>query len=362
MPWPGWQLLTALAFALCNLLGLSQALAQGPLAPSARVPDQQSKQVLFDFEMFLAQTLAPGLHYYAFQQKMRLPFDMHDTDRDGAITDTDRQRNRQRFEAMQRAHQIGLMLQADLNSDGVITADELAIFARYQSRFMRGEGPESDVRRAEQVRRMVEGRMRADTNGDGKIDWEETFAYAKKFPTPSPIDFDAPYRGLLSFDADGDGKTTFREYTDAMERRFAAFDTDGDGVISRAEFDAYWQRSGLQAPKVAEIQPSFEEKMAIECAVPKPAKDIKFVLFNGYRPAALSTASIGSQDKETRTTKVIIENDLTSNGDVQISAFGTWSPGGNVKRTLLPGERTELGITDTSGVFITETYPTRKLG
>jgi Ca2+-binding EF-hand superfamily protein len=154
---------------------------------------------------------------------------------------------------------------------------------------------------------MVEGRMRADTSGDGKIDWEETFAYARKFPTPSPIDFDAPYRGLLSFDADGDGKTTFREYTDAMERRFAEFDTDGDGMISRAEFDAYWQRSGLQAPKVAEIQPSFEEKVAIECAVPKPAKDVKFVLFNGYRPVALSTAAIGSQDKETMTTKVIIE-------------------------------------------------------
>ena len=307
MPWPGWRLLTALAFALCNLPGPSQALAQGPLAPSPQAPGQQPKQVLFDFEAFLAKTLAPGLRSYAFQQQMKLPFDMHDTDRDGAITDADRQRNRQRYEAMQRAQQVSLMFQADLNSDGVITAGELAVFARYQSHFLRGEGPESDARRAEQARRMMEGYMRADTNGDGNIDWEETFAYARKFPTPSQIDFDAPYRDLLGFDADGDGKTTFKEYTDAMERRFAGIDSDGDGVISRAEFDAYWQRSGLQAPKVAEIQPSFEEKVAIECAVPKPAKDVKFVLFNGYRPVALSTAAIGSQDKETGTTKVIIE-------------------------------------------------------
>jgi Ca2+-binding EF-hand superfamily protein len=307
MPWPGWQLLTALAFALCNLPGLSQALAQGLVTPSPQVPGQQPKQVLFDFEAFLAKTLAPGLRSYAFQQQMKLPFDMHDTDRDGAITDADRQRNRQRYEAIQRAQQVSLMFQADLNRDGVITADELAIFARYQSHFLRGEGPESDVRRAEQARRMVEGYMRADTNGDGKIDWEETFAYAKKFPMPSLIDYDAPYRGLLSFDADGDGKTTFKEYTDAMERRFAGFDSDRDGVISRAEFDAYWQRSGLPAPKVAEIQPSFEEKVADECAVPKPAKDVKFVLFNGYRPVALSTAAIGSQDKDTMATKVIIE-------------------------------------------------------
>src|SRR5262249_44986782 len=141
----------------------------------------------------------------------------------------------------------------------------------------------------------------------GKIDWNETFAFARKFPIPSHIDFDAPYRFLLSLDADGDGKTTFKEYAVAMQRRFAEYDTDGDGVISRTEFDAYWQRRGLPAPKVFEIQPSFEEKLAIECAVPKPAKDLKFVLFNGYRPAALSTVAIGSQDKVTMTTKVIIE-------------------------------------------------------
>ena len=255
----------------------------------------------------MAQTFAPGLRFYAFEQKVKLPFDIHDTDRDGAISDADRQRNSQRFEAVQRAQQIGLMLQADLNSDGVITAEELAIHARYQSHFIRGEGAEFDARRAETIRRIVEGRMRADTNGDGKIDWDETFAYARKFPIPSQIDFDAPYRFLLTLDADGDGKTTFKEYADAMAHRFAEYDTDGDGVISRAEFDAFWQRRGSPAPKVAEIQPSFDEKLAVECAVPKPAKDIKFVLFNGYRPVALSTAAIGSQDKATMTTKVIIE-------------------------------------------------------
>jgi Ca2+-binding EF-hand superfamily protein len=305
MRWPGWQLLTALGLTLCNLLGPGQALAQGSLAPSVQVPGQPPQQVLFDFEMFLARTLAPGLHQNSFQQQMKSPFDMHDIDRDGAITDADRQRNRQRFEAMNRAQQVSVMLQADLNSD--ITAGELAVFARYQSRFARGEGAEVDARRIEQARRIVEARMKADTNGDGKIDWDETFAYARKFPTPSPVDFDGPYRGLLSFDANGDGKTTFKEYSDAMERRFAEYDSDGNGLISRAEFDAYWQRSGKEAPKVAEIQPSFQEKAAIECAVPKPGKDVKFVLFNGYSPAALSTAAIGSQDKETQTTRVIIE-------------------------------------------------------
>ena len=93
------------------------------------------------------------------------------------VTDADRQRNRQRFETMQRAQYISLLLQADLNSDGVITRDELSIFARYSSRLMRVEGPESDARHAEQMQRITESRLRADANGDGNIDWQELFAY-----------------------------------------------------------------------------------------------------------------------------------------------------------------------------------------
>jgi Ca2+-binding EF-hand superfamily protein len=306
MLWPGSRFLTAVIFALCNLPGSGPCLAQGSVAPPAQTSGQP-KPVLFDFEVFLAQKLAPGQSLYAFQHELKLPFGMHDADQDGTITDADRQRNRQRFETMERMQQVSLMFQADLNSDGVITTEELTIFARYQSRFLRGEGPESDVRRTEQIRRYVETQMLADTNGDRKIDWDETFAYAKKSHRPSQLDYDAPYRVLLSFDADGDGKTTLKEYSDAMERRFAALDTDGNGMISRGEFDAYWQKSGSPAPKVAEIQPSHDEKLAIECAVPKPARDIKFVLLNGYQPTALSTTAIGSQDQETSTAKVTIE-------------------------------------------------------
>lgn len=305
---PIWQLFSALALSgICGLSGPSQAFAQAPLAERPQAPGQRPQQVLFDFEAILKRTLAPGLRAYSFQRQMKIAFDMHDSDRDGAITDADRQRNRQHFEAMQRAQYISLLLQADLNSDGIITRDELAIHARYASHLIRGEGAENDARRAAQERQIIESRMRADTNGDGKIDWQELFAYAKKYPMVSPTDFDAPYRALLSFDADGDGKTTFKEFTEAMERRFAELDADGDGIISRAEFDAYWQRSGLPTPKVAEIQATFQEKLAIECAVPKPAKDVKFVLLNGYRPVALSSVAIGSQNKETLTTKVIIE-------------------------------------------------------
>lgn len=299
---PVWQFLTASAVALGSLIVPVSGIAQNAPALPTQSPGQPPRPVVaFDLDAHIAQSLAPGLRYYAFQEQIKVPFNVHDLDRDGAITEVDRQRNRSKHEAMHRAHQIALMLQADLNSDGIITTDELTIFARHQSHFIPGEGPESDARRLEQARRVVESRMRADTNGDGRIDWDETFAYARKFPAAPGTDFDAPYRILVSYDADGDGKTTFKEYAEAMELRFAAVDTDGDGVTSRAEFDGYWQRAGLPAPRVNEIQPSYDEKLAIECAVPKAGKDLRFVLFNGHEPLALSTAALGSQDEETRT-------------------------------------------------------------
>lgn len=337
---PNWRFLTALAFVVAHLALPVTAIAQN--APQA--PAQPSSPIVtYDLEAHIAQTLAPELRYYAFQEKIKVPFMLHDLDRDGAITEVDRQRNRQRHEAMQRGRQISLMFQADLDGDGTVSAEELTIFARHLSHFVPGEGPEADARRSEQARRVVESSMRADIDGDGKIDWNEAIAHARKFPTPLGIDFDAVYRVLASYDADGDGKTTFKEYADAMERRFADVDTDGDGVISRTEFDGYWQRSGLPAPRVIETQLSYDEKLAIECAVPKPAKDDRFVLFNGYEPLALSTAAIGSQDKKTFTTKVIIEPGREPLYLVMIASNRTiWQFEGavdRVKHLVLAGDR-----------------------
>lgn len=68
------------------------------------------------------------------------------------------------------------------------------------------------------------------------------------------------------------------------------------------------------------------------------------------------------------TTKLIIQNDSTSNGDVVI----TWDtvcyvndpnrPGaGTSTLTLYPGDKpVELGITDSTHLAITETWPTKK--
>jgi len=58
------------------------------------------------------------------------------------------------------------------------------------------------------------------------------------------------------------------------------------------------------------------------------------------------------------TTKIKIENDGTSNGDVVVRAFNSCE--GTIAFELLPGEARELWITDNTGLFVTETWPTKK--
>lgn len=58
------------------------------------------------------------------------------------------------------------------------------------------------------------------------------------------------------------------------------------------------------------------------------------------------------------TTKIIIKNDESSNGDVVVQGKCTCE--GDVAFALLPGEGRELWITTSSSFFITETWPTAK--
>jgi hypothetical protein len=112
----------------------------------------------------------------------------------------------------------------------------------------------------------------------------------------------------LGFDTDGDGKTTLAEFTAGMEKRFFEVDTDGNGIISRPEFDAYWQRLGRTPPPVEAVSTGFEDQLVETCAVPRPTKDASIVLFNAYSAEGLSSVAIGSQDQVTEASRVIIES------------------------------------------------------
>jgi Ca2+-binding EF-hand superfamily protein len=295
-----------LRYALFSLLVMVPAVGSDAAAQRVRSP--------FDFNETIARNLVPGARLARFLGEMRTAFLRHDHDRDSVISAIDRERSRQMLAALERSKLVTPFLRVDLDGDGVVTREEVLKYETHIARTsLRGEGPQIEARRQQQVSARLAALMVADRNGDGRIDWSEMIAHAKQAVEAGqhvnfdPAHFDPAYRVILGFDADGDGKTTLAEFMTAMEKQFDDVDTNSDGVISRGEFDAYWQRIGRPAPKVADIKPSEEDKRVALCAPPRVPKDVKFVLFNGSGGRGISTVAIGSQDRVTKTTRVTIE-------------------------------------------------------
>lgn len=286
--------------ALVLLLAVSTA----PTPASAQQPAMQTS---IDIDKAIEHGLAPGQRLQRFLEMAAPLFHMFDGDRDGAVTDADRKRSLQMFAAMERAPLIGQFLRADYDGDGVVTREELTKYIAQLTRTAPNQSPDSAAKREQGHANWIAAQLRADTNGDGRIDWNEMVAHAKGATERPRLSFDPAFATMLGFDANRDGKTTLAEFQQALEKRFAAIDADQDDVISKEEFDVFWQKAGRPAPKIAEIQPSFEEKRAAACKLPRASKDAKVILVNAYSALGLSPVAIGSPDEVTTTTKVTIE-------------------------------------------------------
>jgi Ca2+-binding EF-hand superfamily protein len=291
------RLRIVVASILAGLVASSSAAAQTP--PVLPAPD---------FERIINQAMVPGQRLYRVGDTSATTFALLDLDRDGTVSTKDRDRSRRTYDAAMRAGAVSGYLNADLDGDGVVTREEMQRYQMMMAGRLPGTGgPESAGARQERAAQAVDAMMRADRNGDGRIDWKEMVAAGRLVRMPDRAGFDGIYQAVLAFDADGDGRVTMDEYIDGLGKRFAEYDTDSDEVISRAEFDAYWQRKAQPAPRVQEIQEDYQDKQVAACKLPRAPKSVKVVVLNAYHIQGVSSAAVGPQDEITKASRVIIE-------------------------------------------------------
>jgi Ca2+-binding EF-hand superfamily protein len=294
------------------LTGVAWLLTQVALA---QPPPPISPDRLF------AGNIAAGMQLDKFLTLARAQFRLADVDGDGEISLADLDRNKAMTAATARAAVIAEYLRYDLDGDGVITRDEIASVETYAAQ--RGfTTRDTDIALRQRVEERVALRMRADLNGDGRIEWSELMAYVERTTPVGAAPLEPIIRSLLSFDEDGDGRTSLVEFEHGIERLFRSIDTDGDGVISQEEFKDYRLRIGQPLPPYPppyaqpsprpyeqprqEFQAAQEARHERECAMPPVVNDLKVVLVGIYKGEGLSNVSVGSQP-DTTTAHIDIE-------------------------------------------------------
>jgi Ca2+-binding EF-hand superfamily protein len=268
-----------------------------------------------DPEAYFANDVVAGMRLPALITRARHHFRTADLNMDGVVNQIDAQ---MQVEAWPRAiwgPALSELQRHDLDFDGVITRDEVVRSESFRIRrnaymFPRGEQNEQYLR--DQIDTAVERIMRADRNGDGRIDWDEMRAFAQQRQIPANSVGDSLMGMILSLDTDGNGSVTPAEFDAGVERVFRAADTDGDGILSKEEIDAL--RARKQSQQQNEMTRRQEERAReraearrAACAMPKASDAAKVILLRGPTGDALSTVTLLSQDVPVETSEIAIE-------------------------------------------------------
>lgn len=196
-------------------------------------------------------------------------------------------------EAQARANALQRIYRQDLNNDGRVTRAEVEHVTQnndYGNRIL--ENPQYQKARERQVDEL----MKADTNGDGSIDFNEARSFKNKYEGNNYTADRA--RELLSLDPNKDGRLTAQELETMARNAFALVDIDGNSVISYDEHVPF--------NKVAQPIRAAEANTG-SCEIPKPAPGQYMLVVGSYEGEAISTTSVVGQDEVTTVSQVEIE-------------------------------------------------------
>ncbi|MDH2385401.1 EF-hand domain-containing protein [Bradyrhizobium sp. CER78] len=283
---------------VCSVLFIGQAHAQPAdrrIAPNQSVAPNQ----------YLVARVQAGATLARYLQSLRTELLRLDANGNGAIDTADADLLNAIAGANFRSNAASPFINADLDGDGVVTESELRQKLGYELR-LRGPAnlsfpPRSPADIDEQISQEVRRLMAADTDGDGRVTWNEIIDYAKRqnnYTRNSTSAAATSIRQLLPLAPNGGTSVSLVEIEAAAAAVFAAVDSDDNGTISQDELSEARSRAERTLR---------EEKTVIDCGLPAASERSKVVLLGTYETNALSSVALGSQDSLTGAGTIVVE-------------------------------------------------------
>lgn len=275
---------------------------------------------------YLSQRLHQTVTLDRYLEQLRNEFRQADADQNGEVNAADADIHATMGAASVRTMMSLMIMRADLDGDGVVTADELRRMMHYERRMTVQSGT-PNPNGEDPIEAEVSKLMAADTDRDGRITYAEVLNFAKTRPEMNRgmNGVSGNVQQLLKLAPEGKSSVTLADIEPLAEALFRLVDTDGDGKISIDELKAYrarpdqpeeQQRRAAQArmqereqkkreAEDARVKQEAEARTA--CAMPKASDAAKVVLMGAYQVEAISSATIGSQDVAVGVGNVTIE-------------------------------------------------------
>jgi Ca2+-binding EF-hand superfamily protein len=306
----------SLACALAGFFGLCPPTSPAAAQTQAPAPSREAAM-----QTLLAQ-MQPGATLGGYLERLRQDFRQLDADQDGVLTAADADLHDAVVRAQMRMLAAMQILRADLDGDGVVTADEVRRLLLYERRTQSGASAGQSI--DAEVSRL----LAADKDHDGKITLAEAMNAAEIRPENRAAvgllgGLSQRVRQLLTLSRSGDGKLSLADFEAAGTEQFHSVDVDGNGTISQDELNTFRQRQAdelrqkMNAAREAEqsrqrelrqqADAAREAEQQAECAMPKASEAAKVVVLSAHRSEALARVGLGSQDIATGTGEIRIE-------------------------------------------------------
>jgi Ca2+-binding EF-hand superfamily protein len=249
----------------------------------------------------LVARLQAGATLERYLQNLRQEFLRLDADGDGKLDAADLESHTIMARAMFRNSFAMQIMAADLDGDGLVTADEMRRKLHYDRRNVAAQRPPGALSPEQQIEAQVQKWLQADADKDGKVTWHEAVEAATREPNYGRSieqSFGSLVRQLQELAPQGRPDVNLADLEGAATAFFRRVDTDNNGTISTDE---------LEAVRLTMSRYQALEQVRANCEMPKASQPAKVVLLGLYETESLSSVALGSQDEVTGVGNVTVE-------------------------------------------------------